>query len=125
MGSSHTLHGSKDVLTVLIMPLHECEKEIHMGTVLNRGKNAANKHAAQDWHREEIKCAIRLKGYSIAALSRANGLAGGTLANALIRPWPKGEQIIAHAIGIAPEEIWPTRYKLRREKESPKNKPAA
>ncbi|MEN5016638.1 helix-turn-helix transcriptional regulator [Erwinia sp. Eh17-17] len=72
------------------------------------------KHAAKDWHREEIKCAIRLKGYSIAALSRAHGLAGGTLANALMRPWPKGEKIIAHAIGIEPEEIWPTRYEMRR-----------
>lgn len=68
----------------------------------------------KDWHREEIKCAIRLKGYSFAALSRAHGLAGGTLANALTRPWPKGEQIIAHAIGIKPEQIWPTRYKMRR-----------
>lgn len=68
----------------------------------------------EDWHREEIKCAIRLKGYSIASLSRAYGLAGGTLANALTRPWPKGEKIIALTLGIKPEVIWPTRYEMRR-----------
>lgn len=75
---------------------------------------ARQKPAGQDWHREEIKCAIRLKGFSIASLSRAWGMAGGTLANALARPWPKGERIIALTIGIEPELIWPTRYEMRR-----------
>lgn len=71
---------------------------------------------AADWHREEIKCSIRLKGYSIASLSRANGLAGGTLANALARPWPKGEKIIAALLGLDPADIWPSRYAARKEK---------
>ncbi|MBD8164469.1 helix-turn-helix domain-containing protein [Erwinia persicina] len=71
---------------------------------------------AGDWHREEIKCAIRLKGYSIASLSRANGLAGGTLANALTRPWPKGEKIIASLLGLEPADIWPSRYEARKAK---------
>ncbi|ECF4922150.1 TPA: helix-turn-helix domain-containing protein [Salmonella enterica subsp. enterica serovar Vietnam] len=34
-----------------------------------------------------------------------------TLANALIRHWPKGERLIAEALGIAPEHIWPSRYR--------------
>lgn len=72
----------------------------------------------KDWHREEIKCAIRLKGYSIASLSRANGLAAGTLANALVRPWPKGEKIIATLLGLDPAEIWPSRYAARKGKKS-------
>jgi Ner family transcriptional regulator len=29
---------------------------------------------------------------------------------ALVRPWPKGELLIAEAIGISPAEIWPSRY---------------
>lgn len=33
-----------------------------------------------------------------------------TLTNALARPWPKGERIIAQAIGVSPAEIWPSRY---------------
>lgn len=30
--------------------------------------------------------------------------------NALARPWPKGEMIIAETIGVDPKEIWPSRY---------------
>jgi Ner family transcriptional regulator len=26
------------------------------------------------------------------------------------RPWPKGEWLIANAIGVHPAEIWPSRY---------------
>ena len=32
------------------------------------------------------------------------------LANALTRPWPKGELIIANALGTDPWVIWPSRY---------------
>ncbi|MDL2149023.1 helix-turn-helix domain-containing protein, partial [Escherichia coli] len=32
------------------------------------------------------------------------------LANALSRPWPKGEMIIAKALGTDPWIIWPSRY---------------
>ncbi|WP_159126836.1 helix-turn-helix domain-containing protein, partial [Escherichia coli] len=39
-----------------------------------------------------------------------NGLSSSTLANALTRDWPRGEIIIANAIGEEPQEIWPTRY---------------
>ncbi|WP_163534223.1 helix-turn-helix domain-containing protein, partial [Klebsiella pneumoniae] len=38
------------------------------------------------------------------------GLYSSTLANALLRPWPKGEKLIADAMGISPEIIWPSRY---------------
>jgi Ner family transcriptional regulator len=27
-----------------------------------------------------------------------------------MRPWPKGEAIIANAIGVKKEVIWPSRY---------------
>ncbi|ROD80150.1 hypothetical protein C4Z03_027390 [Klebsiella pneumoniae subsp. pneumoniae] len=30
--------------------------------------------------------------------------------NALDRRYPKGERIIASAIGVEPSEIWPSRY---------------
>ncbi|RJT40761.1 hypothetical protein D6C13_18480 [Rahnella woolbedingensis] len=35
---------------------------------------------------------------------------GSTLSNALSRPWPKGELLIASALGIHPSLIWPSRY---------------
>ncbi|WP_249891443.1 helix-turn-helix domain-containing protein [Mixta hanseatica] len=25
--------------------------------------------------------------------------------------WPKGERLIAEALGVAPEQIWPSRYR--------------
>lgn len=50
------------------------------------------------------------KGTSLAAESRRNGLSSSTLANALTRPWPKGELIIAHALDTKPWIIWPSRY---------------
>ncbi|MBE8892976.1 helix-turn-helix domain-containing protein [Klebsiella grimontii] len=46
---------------------------------------------------------------SLAALSRNAGLASSTLTNALSR-WPKGERLIAEALGIAPEQSWPSRF---------------
>jgi len=47
---------------------------------------------------------------TISALSRANGLAASTLANAFRLPWPKGEKIISGALGLEPKDIWPSRY---------------
>ncbi|MEK2041092.1 helix-turn-helix domain-containing protein [Vibrio parahaemolyticus] len=64
----------------------------------------------QDWHRADVISALKKNGTSMAALSRENGLSSGSLYNALARPWPKGELIIAAAIGVEPKEIWPTRY---------------
>lgn len=63
-----------------------------------------------DWHRADIIAALKKKGSSVSALSRENGLAASTLANALRFPWPKGEKIIADAIGEEPSVIWPSRY---------------
>ena len=64
-----------------------------------------------DWHPADIIAGLRKKGTSLAEVSRRAGLASSTLANALIRHWPKGERLIAEALGIAPEQIWPSRYR--------------
>lgn len=63
-----------------------------------------------DWHAADIIAAVRKKGTTVAGLSRAAGLGDSTLANALTRPWPKGEKILAEAIGVEPWVIWPSRY---------------
>ncbi|ECI4643152.1 transcriptional regulator [Salmonella enterica subsp. salamae] len=65
----------------------------------------------QDWHPADILAGLRKRGTSLAAVSRQAGLASSTLANALIRHWPKGERLIAEALGVAPEQIWPSRYR--------------
>ena len=64
----------------------------------------------KDWHPADIIAALKKKGTNLSALSRDSGLASSTLANALRRPWPKGEQLIAAALNVKPERIWPTRY---------------
>lgn len=63
-----------------------------------------------DWHRADIVAALKKKGFSVRQLSREAGLSENTLANALRSPWPKGQEIIACAIGVKPETIWPSRY---------------
>ncbi len=65
----------------------------------------------QDWHPADIIAALKKRGTSLAAVSRNAGLASSTLTNALNRRWPKGERLIAEALGIAPEQIWPSRYR--------------
>lgn len=65
----------------------------------------------QDWHQADIIAAIRKKGTTLAAVSRGAGLSSSTLSNALTRKWPKGEKLIAEAIGVNPELIWPSRYR--------------
>lgn len=73
-----------------------------------------------DWHKADILAALKKKKISMAGLSREHGLSSSTLLNALSREWPRGELIIANAIGVSPQEIWTSRY---YEKDgSPKNR---
>ena len=69
-------------------------------------KNATPKN----WHRADIVAALKKKGWSLRALSIEAGLSPNTLRSALTAPYLKGERIIAAAIGVEPEEIWPERY---------------
>ncbi|MCX9020933.1 helix-turn-helix domain-containing protein [Citrobacter portucalensis] len=66
--------------------------------------------AKTDWHPADIIAALHKRGTSLAAVSRKAGLASPTLSNTLKRPWPKGEMLIAQAIGVDAAEIWPSRY---------------
>ncbi|RKS84718.1 Nlp family transcriptional regulator [Orbus hercynius] len=63
-----------------------------------------------DWHAADIIAALKKQGLTLSGLSRQSGLSSSTLSNALVRPWTKGERIIAHALGLKPEQIWPSRY---------------
>ncbi|TVP10575.1 hypothetical protein AYI87_17590 [Shewanella sp. KCT] len=69
-----------------------------------------NSRISNDWHRQDILAEVRKACGSLTKLSKAHGLASNTLQNALDRKWPKGEQIIAEAIGVTAAEIWPSRY---------------
>lgn len=65
----------------------------------------------KDWHPADIVAGLKKRGTTLAAVSREAGLASSTLANTLNRHWPKGERLIAEALGITPEQIWPSRYR--------------
>lgn len=64
-----------------------------------------------DWDAEDVKAAVRKSSHkSFAALGRAHGLEAGTLRAALTKSAPRYEAIIAAALGLNPQDIWPSRY---------------
>lgn len=77
-------------------------------------KKAAPKKG--DWHRADVIAELRKKGWSLSQLAKHHGYRSPTtLGNALNRHWPKGEKIIAFALGLEPSEIWPSRYLATQE----------
>lgn len=63
-----------------------------------------------DWHPADVIAALRKRGHSLKALAIENGYHPTAACKALKRPWPAMQHIIAEAIGVAPETIWPSRY---------------
>lgn len=77
---------------------------------MNKIKHS-KKAAPKNWHRADIVCALRKAGWSFRKLSIHHQYASpNTLTKALDRPWPKGERLIAEAIGVRREDIWPERF---------------
>ena len=70
----------------------------------------AGKKRIIDMHRADIRAEFEKKGTSLAQLGIKNGLSKTTVRNALDKPYPKGEKIIADALGLEPSDIWPSRY---------------
>ncbi|SUG19577.1 transcriptional regulator [Salmonella enterica subsp. arizonae] len=52
-----------------------------------------------DWHPADIIAALKKQGTSLSAVSRQSGLASSTLANALIRHWPKRREADRQSAG--------------------------
>jgi len=67
-----------------------------------------------DLHPAEIVAKLRMAGTSLRRLSIENGFHPNTLQEALRRHYPRCEQIIAKALRVKPEEIWPSRYPAGR-----------
>ncbi|EAO0949759.1 transcriptional regulator [Salmonella enterica] len=61
-------------------------------------------------HRADIVAALRKSNTSLSQLGIQNNLSKYTLKNALDKPYSRGEKIIADALGMRPEDIWPDRY---------------
>ena len=68
------------------------------------------KPAAHDWHKADIKAALEKRGLSLSRLSRQHNFCRTACALALSMPWPRMEHIIADALDLPPQLIWPSRY---------------
>lgn len=64
----------------------------------------------EDWHPAYTVYRLRLQGLSLRRLARLNGYAPGSATLVMRVAWPKIERLVARAIGVAPHEIWPSRY---------------
>lgn len=67
-------------------------------------------HRNRDWHREDLKAAVRKRGTTIAALASRHGIKPSALLRTLVVPRESGERIISDFIGVPPQRIWPSRY---------------
>lgn len=67
-----------------------------------------------DLDRHEILARVRRQGTTIAKLARLHGCSPNNLYAALDRSFPKSEKIIADALGLTVEDIWPGRVARRR-----------
>ena len=63
-----------------------------------------------DWHPADVLAALKKRGHSLAGLSVAHGYHPTAAGKALKQPWPALERLIAAALGIDPQAIWPSRY---------------
>lgn len=73
--------------------------------------NTAKKASREDWHPADIKAALEKKGWTLRALAEHHGIKGSSsLSHTFERSFPLNEKRIADAIGVTPQEIWPTRY---------------
>lgn len=72
-------------------------------TPRNRAQRAAP-------HPEELKSWIRMRGKTMAELSRDHGYCSDAIRIALTRPWPAVERIVADWLEAEPWELWPDRY---------------
>ena len=78
-----------------------------------------SKHAhRRDWHPADIMAALRKtprepgskRGWTLRALSHHHGYSANAVSEALRRPWPAVERLIADTLGMEPWDIWPSRY---------------
>lgn len=69
------------------------------------------KPVAEDWHPADVLAALRKADWSLQQLALSHGYRHrSALSVALRHPYPRAETIIARALGLQPQNIWPSRY---------------
>ena len=69
-----------------------------------------NVPVAADWHPADVLAALKKRGHTLAGLSVTNGYHPTAAGKALKQSWPALERLLADAIGLPPQQIWPSRY---------------
>lgn len=64
----------------------------------------------QDWTPQEVMAALAARGTNMARLAAQYGCSRQALHQTLRAPNARGELRIAHALGLHPMAIWPSRY---------------
>lgn len=70
--------------------------------------NTHNSDMSTDWHPADVVAALRKRGTSLRKVAHANGYTH--IQAVLTRPWWAVEHLVAQALDMHPEQIWPTRY---------------
>jgi Ner family transcriptional regulator len=71
-----------------------------------------------DWDRADIGAALKKSGTNLRQLSLNHGYSRNAASNACSKPYPKLEAIIAAALGLTVEDIWPSRCEQRKQRNS-------
>lgn len=66
--------------------------------------------AHQTWNRHLILAEIKIRFGSLQAFAARTPLGVGHYSVALGRSYPKAESIIARALGVPAQDLWPDRY---------------
>ena len=69
-----------------------------------------NRSRDRQWHPEQIKAEVRMRGETLTGLALKRGLAESACRDALRTRRPKAEAAIAALIQVPKEELWPDRY---------------
>ena len=65
----------------------------------------------RDWDNWDVRRALGKRGLSMADLARQNNIAPSTLREVFRKiGYHKGERIVADALDMTPEQIWPSRH---------------
>ncbi len=86
--------------------------------------NTVKKPALEDWHPADIKATLEKAGWTLSRLSRSHGYHRSAASHVLRHPWPKLERVIAEAIGLQPQDLWPSRYTLDGRPNRPRGRPS-
>ncbi len=69
---------------------------------------------AQKWDRHSIRAELNRRGYTLTGLALDHGLYESACRQALDGRSLAGAQVIAKALGLTVQELWPDRYLRRR-----------